>query len=154
MNNTTVDCNFDSSSGKQYLTKYQRFTLIATNSILSIANVFTNALVFNISVGKDKTIIELFNEIHAASFYFRYSYGSYGSNNSNPLIICAIRDSLFSLRFRNLLYSSDAKSFTIHYLNNRFRSIHPYTIRIKLPNNFNINSCLHFDDWSLCFECY
>ena len=50
MNHTTADCSFDSSFGKQFLTNFQRFNLILINSILLIANVFTNALVIYLLV--------------------------------------------------------------------------------------------------------
>ena len=138
MNNVTVDYSFDSSFEKQYLTNTQRFTLIVISSILLIGNLFFKC-VSDIFVGKDKTIFLTAATVRTIQIL----------SLSVPLeIICSV--SVLEPRFTAVM----PRISLYHYLNNRFGSVHPYTICSKISNSFKITSCLHFDDWSLCLECY
>lgn len=152
MNNVTVDYSFDSSFEKQYLTNTQRFTLIVISSILLIGNVFSNALVTYLLV-KAKPFLNYSmklmlllstSDILTAATVRTIQILSL----SVPLeIICSV--SVLEPRFTAVM----PRISLYHYLNNRFGSVHPYTICSKISNSFNITSCLHFDDWSLCLEC-
>ena len=111
-------------------------------------------LIGNLFACKDATAIELFKQIHNASFFIRCGDYTYRSNSSNIDIVPSIRPIMFSLSFNIVLFNTIYKEFSIYYWTNRTRPLCSHKLHNELSIYFNANTCVDFDGISLRDKCY
>ena len=88
-----------------------------------VAGKYYFQLIGNLFAVKYATAIELFKQIHNASFFIWCGDCIYCSNTSNIDIAPATRPIMFSLSFNTVLFNNIYKDFSIYYRPNRTRSL-------------------------------
>ena len=153
MNNITLQCTVENTFGKQYLSNTHITILVVTNTILLLGNIFSNSLVI--------CLLVITRQLSNYSNKFTMLLSS--SDVATALIVQTLQISVLFLPLdppcpvsllTQFFFNSTSKNFRIYYRNNRIRPLCSRKVHNAFSEDFNAKACVHFDEYSLCNECY